>query len=308
MPDGTRRRRHDGRRWGWESPTYQAVDLRFRVRVEDGAVGRFLEAALAPLASRGPHSCTYEILDDSPAHVGRWVVHRDGLPVGVPGAGHVALQWLLWDLNRAAVRASRSRLLLLHAGAVSRDGSAVVVPGPSGSGKSTLTAGLLAHGFSYLSDESPGLELDGTGVLQPYHKPLSLEVGSWALLPELEPPPAARPPAGWGWDQWLVDPRRIPGSGGLSGPAPVRLVVVPAYAAGARTRLEPLSRGEAVLTLAAHAFNFGDRPAQHVLALAGLVRGAACYRLLGGNLREAVAAVAEAHAERAPSGRSRAAS
>lgn len=72
----------------------------------------------------------------------------------------------------AAVRAAidESPHLLLHAGAVVRDGSAIVLPGASGEGKSTMTAACLRRGLGYVSDEMVALDLrsgDVTGLRRP---------------------------------------------------------------------------------------------------------------------------------------------
>ena len=43
--------------------------------------------------------------------------------------------------------------IALHAGAISSDNNIALIPGKSGAGKSTLVAWLVAHGFTYLTDE-----------------------------------------------------------------------------------------------------------------------------------------------------------
>lgn len=87
-------------------------------------------------------------------------------------------------INRMVLDAETDRLHL-HAGAVAREGSVVLVVGTSGSGKSTLVAKLVADGWTYLSDEQLGV-LDG-GRLVPYPRPMTLRRGSWSLLPGLVP-------------------------------------------------------------------------------------------------------------------------
>lgn len=294
MADRVARRRCVERAWGWVSPTYRALGLTFRVRIEDAGVAGFLGAALAPFEVVGGEPVVgYDVFDDSADRAGRWVVLRDGEPVGVPGTRPVALQWFFWDLNRAVVEASRDDFLLVHAGAVARNGAAVLLPGPPGCGKTTLTAALLRSGFAYLSDESPALEAV-TGLLHPYPKALSVEIGAREALADLEPRGAERPPSGWAWDQWIVDPRAVSGSGGIAGPVPVRMVVFPEYVGGAETWLEPLPRAQAVLLLAANSFNFGDRPAAHLRAVAALVGGATCHRLTSGEAAAAATVVAAA--------------
>lgn len=72
-------------------------------------------------------------------------------------------------------------LAILHAGAVARDGRAVLLPGGSGSGKSTLTASLVRTGLAYLSDDLA--PLDGrTGRVMPAPFAVCLKEGSWPVL------------------------------------------------------------------------------------------------------------------------------
>jgi hypothetical protein len=60
-------------------------------------------------------------------------------------------------------------LAVLHAAALADgSGGAIVLPGPNGTGKSTLTAGLVAAGFGYLSDDCVPLAADGRVVPVPF--------------------------------------------------------------------------------------------------------------------------------------------
>ena len=52
-----------------------------------------------------------------------------------------------------------SPLLLLHAGAVSHRGRAIIFPGDSGCGKSTVTAACVLQGLDYVTDETVGVDL-----------------------------------------------------------------------------------------------------------------------------------------------------
>ena len=57
------------------------------------------------------------------------------------------------DEVRIAFMRSRADLLWLHAGAVERDGHALLLSGPSGQGKSTLSTLLSGRGWKYMSDD-----------------------------------------------------------------------------------------------------------------------------------------------------------
>lgn len=65
--------------------------------------------------------------------------------------------------------------IALHAGAVEIDGNIAIIPGKSGAGKSSLIAWLVAHGFSYLTDELIFIPLSNRETLLPLTRPISLK-------------------------------------------------------------------------------------------------------------------------------------
>ena len=76
------------------------------------------------------------------------------------------------DVTLAALAQRAGEMLLLHAaGLAAPDGGVVVLVGPSGRGKTTA-ARVLGRHFGYVSDESIGIDADGTVL--PYRKPLSI--------------------------------------------------------------------------------------------------------------------------------------
>ena len=76
------------------------------------------------------------------------------------------------DVTLAALKQRAGEVVLLHAaGLATTDGRVVVLVGPSGRGKTTASRVLGRH-FGYVSDESVGIEADGTVL--PYRKPLSI--------------------------------------------------------------------------------------------------------------------------------------
>jgi HprK-related kinase A len=66
------------------------------------------------------------------------------------------------------------RYLLLHAGAVERDGRALLLTGDSGAGKSTLSALLGERGWRFMGDEFALLDL-ACGRLHPFPRAVSLK-------------------------------------------------------------------------------------------------------------------------------------
>lgn len=72
----------------------------------------------------------------------------------------------------AAIESKRGRLLMLHAAGVADEkGKVLAFIGPSGKGKTTLALTLGAE-YAYVTDETVGIEFDGT--VHPYRKPLSV--------------------------------------------------------------------------------------------------------------------------------------
>jgi len=76
------------------------------------------------------------------------------------------------------------RYLLLHAGAVERDGQALLLTGESGAGKSTLSALLGERGWRFLGDEFALLGL-GDGELRPFPRAVSLKNAAADLFADL---------------------------------------------------------------------------------------------------------------------------
>ncbi|HEX6393049.1 MAG TPA: hypothetical protein VFZ97_06375 [Acidimicrobiales bacterium] len=196
-----------------------------------------------------------------------------------------ALSHLLWHIN-AEVGRSTGSYLLIHAGAIAApSGDGMILPGDSGSGKTTLVAGLAEKGFQYLSDEAAAID-PVSRQLYPYAKPLTLKLGSLSLFPGLEAHKTDSVVRLQ--DQWFVQPEAFGGKT-VSGPCSVRWVVSVRYQPDAPTRLEPISSGEAVMELGRRIMNLPQYGGRAFQLLADVARGAASYRLVSGDLREAVA-------------------
>jgi hypothetical protein len=143
-------------------------------------------------------------------------------------------------------------LLFVHAGVVSWQGRAIVLPGPSYTGKSTLVAALLRAGATYYSDEFA--VFDRRGRVHPFPRPLSLREQ-----------PGGRP------KRYAID--ALEGGAGTK-PLPVGLVAMTRYRDGARFRPRPLSCGEAVLALLANTVSARRQPDVAFRTLRQVVSGA----------------------------------
>ena len=273
--------------WRGHTGPYTALGHSFDVRSTDEVVGRYLEGVLAPLGGGPPPRTTYSVVAVG-AGDDQGLALYDGTDLLLASNDAVYLvDVLLWTINQRTVRDTQHHLLV-HAAAAGNGRRAALFPAPSGSGKTTLVAGLLQRGLQYFTDETVAIDL-ASMVIHPYPRSLSVKEGSWPVLSTLRPDrpeDLLRFSAG----QWHVDPRSI-GDGGIAVPAPAAFVVAPRFIAGATTRLEPMSRADAVVMLARSCFNLGGHGAAGLDALAGVARSSACYRLVMGDLGTASALV-----------------
>jgi hypothetical protein len=270
------------------TPAYRALDFRFAVRTMGNDVADYLELLFAPLASTAPSNepssrHVYSVVDDGPRFKRRYALYSGGQPIVRTPDEPEIVAFLLWHLNQAVV-AESDRYLLIHAAVASYHGSAILLPAAMESGKSTLVAGLVRRGCGYLTDEAAAID-PATQQIEPYPKPLSIDSGSWDVLAELRPALETRflP---YAHDQWHVVPDSVR-PGAVARACSARLIVSPHYEAGVKTMIEPISRAQAVLTLAENAFNFASHRADGLNTLAEVVRRCECYRLTIGSLEAA---------------------
>ncbi len=188
-----------------------------------------------------------------------------------------------WAINSLVARFLPG-YLSIHASCVARDGRGVIFPAEPGRGKSTLAAGLLAAGWSYLSDEFALLDLR-TGLLVPYPKALCIKAGSFAALEALGLPLRGTPVhhKRYKGRVAMVDPFAIRRDV-VAGPCPAGAVIFPRYVEGAAPRLERISRARAVFELTRVSFNFPKYRARGFELLADAVAEAECFELTAGEL------------------------
>jgi hypothetical protein len=156
--------------------------------------------------------------------------------VAAGGAGRHLQAWVEAALNIAAgLLLGRGGRVLVHAAAfVGPDGRAWLLPGDTFSGKSSTCANLVRAGWDYLADDQvvvrrgaggDGLEVEG------WHRAFSLDDGfaNGTSLRRRSP----------------TDPRTL-GGGRRRRRAPLGGVLFPRVEAGEPTRLEPMSRAQAL--------------------------------------------------------------
>ena len=261
-----------------------AIDSIIDVIVESETIAAAVADVLAPLATSGPaDGWVYAGTDPS----GMWRVmtsaggdQRVGTEMGT------ALR-LIGEINSVGVAGAADHLVL-HAGAVARSGSSIVLPGSSNRGKSTLTTALVRSGLGYLTDEAAAIDSDRR--CRPYAKAIALDPGSFSLFPDLEPTVASASDLEQQIRrrEWHVDPACL---GTVADAAPVRAVVCPHWRAGATTRLARLTPTEALHSLLSDAFDFATGGQAVFDILTALVSDVPVYRLGYGDLDDAVRVV-----------------
>lgn len=161
---------------------------------------------------------------------GEYSVVVDGFTVGGGLTRDVAVH--VFDAQiRAKIAALSADRIFVHAGVVTHNEHAIVLPGPSFSGKSTLVAALVRAGATYYSDEFAVLDPDG--LIEPYPRLISLRE------------------AGGRWGEY-APPESL--SNRVSGP-PVRaaLIVDTTYVPAARWSARRCGPGEGALALLVNA-------------------------------------------------------
>lgn len=179
--------------------------------------------------------------------------------------------------------------LLLHAGVVVKDNTAILLPGQSGSGKTTLTLGLMNYGYKYLTDEVGAVHHETMEVV-PFQRPIY--VWTWAR--------PLRQGVGkdfrvyryrdrdntttWRW-QYIV-----PRDGAVMSRDArwkVDWIIFPRYTPKGKAVLRPIGAAKAVMTLMQGGWNHRLFTDGGLKICTELVRRARCYALEMGDLEEA---------------------
>jgi hypothetical protein len=262
---------------------YRAAAYAFRLRTALPEVaeplGRYLEAFRTPAPLEGP---TFEIVRDL-GPLGSYLAYLDGELVQRSPSAAGIVDFVLWVVTERAIETDD--FLVVHAGVVSWEGRAVLMAAPPDFGKTSLTAALTARGFGYLSDEA-ALFRPGSTVVYPLPRSLWVGEGAVRAIDALRDVALVRG-ASSTEPMFHVHPEDLrPGAIGEA--CPVGLLVFPAYAPGERTRLEPVSKADALVRLTSSTFNFEAYGRQAFDTLALLVAEARAFLLPMGDLDEAV--------------------
>jgi HprK-related kinase A len=234
----------------------------------------------------------YFVQVQPPRSLRRWVAPEAVFTLGGgygfdPFERRMAAPYFEWGLNWCIANHAH-QYLILHAACVERNGNALLISGSSGAGKSTLCAGLAYSGWRLLSDELT-LVSPSDVQLTALARPLCLKNESLPIIRALAPaayisPPATSPLRG---TICQLQPPRDSVLRVHERARPSVLAFVE-YRAGSPARLEPISKGQAMINAANNSFNYGIVGRSGFDALARMIDAVDCYRFVYGSLSEAI--------------------
>lgn len=275
--------RHSISDWQFDR-SYRALSYEFRVRTNFPRAGFLLDRLLAPFrAAVSTDVPTYDLVRTDGERL-PYSLYLDDSRVQEVESASSMLDFVLANVTIQAVELMGD-FVSFHAAAAAWDRRGIVFPGQPDAGKTTLVAGLTQVGFAYLSDEAALID-PRTGLLHPFPRALAMDAHSVAAIPGLR---QKLPPD---HDQFMkyrfhVAPDDLrPGAVGR--PCRVHYVIAPQYEAGSETTLEPISRAEALMSLAENSFNLVRFGGRAVESLQGAMEGVRGYRLRIGSLDEGI--------------------
>jgi HprK-related kinase A len=214
----------------------------------------------------------------------------DGLQSFDPFPADSPLPLFEWGCNWLIGRRLND-LLLLHAGALERDGLALLLPAMPGSGKSTLTAALSMRGWRLLSDEFGAYD-PNSGTFRAVLKPIALKNQSIGVIRRLAPDAVFGPE--FPKTRKGTVAHLAPGADAVArrqqGARP-GAVVLPRWELGASTRFEPLLESAVFPALAFNAFNYSLLGALGFRSVVRLARQCLAWQLVYSDLDGALEAI-----------------
>lgn len=201
-----------------------------------------------------------------------------------------AFPLLEWGINWC-IGTRAHQYLLLHAGALEREGRCLLLPAMPGSGKSTLSTALAFRGWRFFSDEF-GIVAPGANAIAPLPRAIPLKNRSIDVIRDFAPHAIMGPvfPKTRKGDVAHVRPPHDSLARQTQTAAPA-WIVFPRFVSNARIHVRPLARSEAFTRLAQNAFNYRLLGERGFVELSTLVRTCRCFAMEYGDLDRAIDAI-----------------
>lgn len=203
-----------------------------------------------------------------------------------------AYAFLEWGMNWC-VSVHTNEYLKLHAAAVSRGTTAIIMPGIPGAGKSTLCAALGLSGWRILSDEHAMIVPNTTEII-PLCRPVSLKNESIAVIRSFAPSAIFGPVSKETHKGVVVHMKADlqPDSHDTKS-VQATAMIFPRYARDEPQRLSLRRRTDSFILAAYHSFNYSLLGEAGFDAMKTLIENVTCYDLVYHDLNWAVKAVDE---------------
>jgi hypothetical protein len=271
---------------------HQSLAYRFVLRCHDTEIEDRAAAMLADFAPRVADASPNEDADLPVYAIEPWpdleaaqlALYRDGEALAVHDDAGRVIDRLVRHVSGATLASAPSDYLLVHAGVcASPSGDAVLLSGESGSGKTTIVAALVQEGYTYLSDEAAVLDPE-TLLVRPWPRPFDFKPGAGAM-------DRFRDLLGEYAGLTCHVPADRVRKGAVGSASAVRVIIDYRYEAVSQTKVEPLSRAEAVAVLGSAAPALRHHGDAGLQLLARIASGSFGYRLRSRSLDDAVRSV-----------------
>lgn len=207
---------------------------------------------------------------------------------------HQAYAFLEWGMNWC-VSVHVNEYLKLHAAAVAKNDSVIIMPGVPGAGKSTLCAALGLRGWRVLSDEH-ALIPPGTAQVAPLCRPVSLKNESIDAIRSFESSAIFGPISEDTHKGRVLHMKADLGSDSHEDKLlSAHIMLFPKYSKDEPQQLSPRSRTESFILAAYHSFNYSLLGEAGFHAMQALISRTECYDLVYGDLDWAVKTVDDLH-------------